>query len=70
VRQSGLSDIRFHDLRHTCLFLLLGRSIHAKHVQHLVGHASVQLTLDRYSRRTPSTGRPAADGRNEAEKKA
>ncbi|MCA1731908.1 MAG: tyrosine-type recombinase/integrase [Actinobacteria bacterium] len=53
---AGLSDIRFHDLRHTCATLLLSRGHHPKLVQDLLGHASVALTLDRYSHVLPGMG--------------
>jgi integrase len=35
-------------------------------VQKALGHASVQLTLDRYSHRMPSMGRNTAEGIDEA----
>jgi integrase len=34
--------------------------------QHLAGHASIQLTLDRYSHWMPSMGRNTVDGMDEA----
>ena len=66
LRRAGLPDIRWHDLRHTCATLLLSRGTHPKYVQHLLGHASIQLTLDRYSHWIPSMGRHAADSMDEA----
>jgi len=66
LRRIELPDIRWHDLRHTCATLLLGRGVHPKMVQHLMGHASIQLPLDRYSHWIPSMGRHAADGMDEA----
>jgi integrase len=66
LRRSGLPDIRWHDLRHTCATLLLSRGTHPKLVQHLLGHASIQLTLDRYSHWIPSMGRATAEGMDEA----
>ena len=30
LKKAGLPEIRFHDLRHTCATLLLGRGVHAK----------------------------------------
>jgi integrase len=66
LKRAGLPDIRWHDLRHTCATLLLGRGVHPKLVQHLLGHASVTMTLDRYSHWVPSMGRHAADGMDEA----
>ena len=66
LRRAGLPDIRWHDLRHTCATLLLERGVHPKLVQHLLGHASITMTLDRYSHWIPSMGRHAADGMDEA----
>ncbi len=53
LKRAGLPDICFHDLRHTCATLLLSRGHHPKLVQELLGHASVALTLDRYSHVLP-----------------
>jgi integrase len=60
-----LRDIRCHDLRHTCATLLLGRGVNPKLVQHLLGHTSITMTLDRYSHWIPSMGRHAAEGIDE-----
>jgi integrase len=56
LKKAGLPDIRFHDLRHTCATLLLSRGHHPKLVQELLGHASVAMTLDRYSYVLPGMG--------------
>jgi integrase len=56
LKKAGLPDIRFHDLRHTCAMLLLSRGHHPKLVQELLGHASVAMTLDRYSHVLPGMG--------------
>jgi integrase len=53
---AGLPEIRFHDLRHTCATLLLGRGVHPKLVQELLGHATIAMTLDTYSHFLPSMG--------------
>lgn len=53
LRTGGLPDIRFHDLRHTCATLLLGRGVHPKVVAELLGHSTVNITLDRYSHVLP-----------------
>jgi len=45
---------------------LLACGIHLKYVQHPARHASIQLTLDRYSHWMPSLGRNTADGMDEA----
>jgi integrase len=60
LRRAGLPNIRWHDLRHTYATLLLARETHPTYVQKSLGHASVQLTLDRYSHWMPSMGRATA----------
>jgi integrase len=52
--------------RHSRFTILLARGTHLNYVQHLLGHASIQLTLDRYSHWIPSMGRHAVDGMDEA----
>jgi hypothetical protein len=54
------------DLRHTCASSLLGRGVHPKLVHHHLGHASITMTLDRYSRWIATMGRHSADGMDEA----
>ena len=49
-----MPDIRFHDLRHTCATLLLSKGVHPKVVQELLGHSSIEITLDTYSHVLPS----------------
>jgi integrase len=62
LEHASLPPISWHDLRHTCATLLLGRGVHPKLVQHLLGHASIAVTLDRNSHWIPSMGRHAAEG--------
>jgi integrase len=66
LKQARLPPIRWHDLRHTYATLLLARGTHPTYVQKSLGHASVQLTLDRYSHWIPSMGRAIAEGMEEA----
>jgi integrase len=66
LKRAGLPNIRWHDLRHTYATLLLARGTHPTYVQKALGHASVQLTLDRYSHWMPSMGRSTAQGIDEA----
>jgi integrase len=53
-------------LSHSCFTILLARGTHPKYVQHLAGHTSIQLTLDRYSHCMPSMDRNSAEGMDEA----
>jgi integrase len=39
--------------------------VHPKFVQHLAGHASIQLTLDRYSHWMPTMGKHTASAMDE-----
>jgi integrase len=66
IRRAGLPDIRWHDLRHTAATLLLAKGVHPKLVQHLLGHASITMTLDRYSHWIPSMGRATATAMDDA----
>ena len=66
LQRSGLPDIRFHDLRHTCATLLLGKGVHVKLVQELLGHSTIAVTLDTYSHVLPGMGDSLADTMDEA----
>ena len=44
----GMPNYRFHDLRHVCASLWIEQGISLKALQVYIGHASVQMTLDRY----------------------
>jgi integrase len=61
VAQTGLPEIRFHDLRHTHATLLLAAGVHPKVVQERLGHSQISLTLDTYSHVIPSLQTEAAD---------
>jgi integrase len=54
LKRAGLPKIRFHDLRHTCATLLLGRNVNPKVVQEMLGHAHISETMDTYSHVLPS----------------
>ncbi|KKM06908.1 hypothetical protein LCGC14_1739300 [marine sediment metagenome] len=53
LRRAGLRHIRFHDLRHTYVALLVSQGENIKFIQHQLGHASIQTTLDRYGHLLP-----------------
>jgi integrase len=50
-----------HDLRHAFATRLFERGVHPKDRERSLGHASIAITLDTYSRVMPSMGRIAAD---------
>jgi len=49
LQTAGLPAIRYHDLRHTNATLMLRNGIPAKIVSSILGHSSIQLTMDTYS---------------------
>ena len=53
LKQAGLPDIRFHDLRHSAASLLLSLGVHPKVVQELLGHTQIGITMDVYSHLLP-----------------
>jgi len=61
MKEAGLPHIRFHDLRHTVASILLEKNIHPKIVSELLGHSSVNLTLNTYSHIINPLNRQAAD---------
>jgi site-specific recombinase XerD len=48
LHKAGLPQIRFDDLRHSFASLLIAQGKHPKLISEQLGHASVQITLDRY----------------------
>jgi integrase len=49
ARAAGLTNVRFHDLRHTFASLMLMRGAKPKVISEALGHASVAFTMDVYS---------------------
>jgi integrase len=66
LKRAGLPDMRLHDLRHTCVTLLLTRGVHPTFVQELLGHATISITLDTYSHLFPSMSDQTATAMEEA----
>ena len=61
VLPERLHGLRFHDLRHTFASLLVEQGAHPKEMAELMGHSSVQITLDRYSHVMPRLTAVLAD---------
>jgi integrase len=60
---TGLPEgLRFHDLRHTCVALLIAQGAHAKEIAERLGHSTVRLTLDRYAHLLPSLDERLREG--------
>ena len=62
LKEAGLPDMRFHDLRHSAATILLGKGVHPKLVQELLGHSQMSITMDRYSHVLPSMQRDMMKG--------
>ena len=54
LEHAGLPRMRLHDLRHSAATILLGKGTHPKLVQELLGHSSIDITMDIYSHVLPS----------------
>jgi integrase len=61
LKQAGLPEIRFHDLRHIFATLMLQNGEHPKVVQEMLGHATIAITMDTYSHVLPNMQRDAVD---------
>jgi integrase len=48
LRQAGLRDSRFHDLRHATATLLLSSGMGLEDVKNQLGHSSITLTSNTY----------------------
>jgi integrase len=67
LKRAGLPhSTRFHDLRHSCISLLLARGVPVKVVSEMAGHADVSITLSVYGHLLPDMQGTAADGMDEA----
>ncbi len=67
MKRAGLREKTcFHGLRHTTATLLLGKGVHPKIVQELLGHANVSITLDTYSHVLPGMGDAAVGAMEDA----
>ena len=61
IKEAGLPEIRFHDLRHTAASLMLNQGIPLLIVFKRLGHAKPSITLDTYGHIIPSMQEQAAE---------
>ncbi len=59
-------DLRFHDLRDTCVTLLLREGVNVKVVSEMLGHSSIAITLDTYSHVLPNMQQSAVKALEES----
>lgn len=63
VKRAGLpSGLRFHDLRHTCVALLIEQGAHPRAIMERLGHSTIEVTLGRYGHVFPSLDAGVVDG--------
>lgn len=63
VKTAGLPEtLRFHDLHHTCVALLIEQGARPKAIQERLGHSTIRLTFDRYGHLFPSLDERLAEG--------
>lgn len=65
LKEAGLPDLRFYDLRHSAATLMLQQGINPKIVQERLGHTDISLTLNTYSHVLPSMQEEAAEKMDE-----
>jgi integrase len=60
LKTSGLPQIRFHDLRHSCATLLLAQGVSPRYISDLLGHSQVSFTMQTYAHVLPHVQRDVA----------
>jgi integrase len=61
LNESGLREIRFHDLRHTAASLMLNHGVPTIIVSKRLGHSKVSITLDTYGHLLPGMQQETAN---------
>jgi integrase len=65
LRRKLALDLRFHDLRHTCVTLLLDLGVPPHVVQQIAGHSDIGVTMKVYAHASLSEKKKALDGLGE-----
>ena len=61
LKKAEIRAVRFHDLRHTYVSLLIEQGAHPKYIQEQAGHSSIQVTMDTYGHLFPNREQGWAD---------
>lgn len=71
VEVAGLpGGLRFHDLRHTCVALLVAQGAHPMAIKQRLGHSSITVTLDQYGHLLPALDESIAESLDDAFREA
>jgi integrase len=62
VNAFGLEGFRFHDLRHTCVAMLIKQDAHPRAIMERLGHSSIQTTLNLYGHLFPALDDALTEG--------
>lgn len=57
--RAGIGQVRLHELRHTCVSLLLALGVHPRVVMEIVGHSAIEMTMNVYGHVALDTQREA-----------
>ena len=66
LKDAGLPRMRWHDLRHGSVSLLLGQGVPLTTISDMLGHASYSITKDIYGALAENVLREAADAMDDA----
>jgi integrase len=61
LNRAGLTHARIHDLRHTCASLLLHEGASEREIMELLGHSSINITMNTYAHVLDDAKRRLAD---------
>lgn len=70
VQRAGLEPLRFHDLRHTCVAILIANDTEAYDITRQLGHASIDTTYNLYGHLLPRRRQELADRMDAAYREA
>jgi len=59
LNKAKIERIRWHDLRHTYASIMISQNVPIKYIQNQMGHASCQITMDRYGHLMPEVNQSA-----------
>lgn len=57
----GIRQVRLHDLRHSCVSVLLALGVHPRTVMEIVGHSAIEMTMNVYGHVALDNQRAALD---------